>query len=178
MRCRAIAVHQCGSTALRAHLPYSCCRLHQLSTETNEAVTAAEAAFRELFALNSSSIAVIRLYAAFNLHVLANTEKATVLTTEADRLEDVKSKDHSAEGAGRLNILAESKLDIFSDSTAVVQLSASPRDVGSIVSLNAFGVQAVRLLASAIGAPVGLQPDAPTHRRHARACTQTLPDNR
>jgi len=136
--------------ASATHLSLSRCRLHQLSTETNAAVTAAEGAFRELYALNSSSIAVIRLYAAFNLHVLSNTEKATVLTTEADRLEDLKSKDHSAEGAGRLNILAESTLDIFSDSTAIVQLSASPRDVGSIVSLNAsacklFGYSRVQL---------------------------------
>jgi PAS domain S-box-containing protein len=112
-------------------------RLHRLSTEINDAVVAAEKCFGELFAINPQSLGVIRLYAAFNTHVTCNLDKSMALTAEADRLEDMKSKDHSMEGATRLQFMAESTLDVMAENTAIITLGASARNLGLISAANA-----------------------------------------
>jgi PAS domain-containing protein len=116
-------------------------RLHRLSSETSAAVAAAENAFAELSQINNSSIAVIRLYAAFNLIVLGNAEKASVLTQEADRLEDAKAKDHRAEGQQRLSIMAESNLDLFAENTGLLTISARTQELGLILSANSAALK-------------------------------------
>jgi PAS domain S-box-containing protein len=125
-------------------------RLHTLSTETNDAVVAAEKCFSELYAINPQSLAVIRLYAAFNTHVTCNLDKSMALTAEADRLEDLKSKDHSMEGATRLQFMAESSLDIMAENTAIITIGASTRNLGLISAANSsacklFGYARVQL---------------------------------
>jgi PAS domain S-box-containing protein len=112
-------------------------RLHTLASETNEAVTAAEKSFAELFILHPQSLSTIRLYAAFNVHVTCNADKAFALSAEADRLEDMNSKEHNMEGVSRLQLLAESSLDIMAENTAIITLGASARNLGLISSANA-----------------------------------------
>jgi hypothetical protein len=115
-------------------------RLHKLSTEMNEAVSQAEHAFTELFALNAQSLVIMRMYAAFNLHVTCNAEKANILLADADRIEDQKSKDHRNEVTGGvLPIMEESGLDVFADNTAVITISGSNRNLGIITSVNSAG---------------------------------------
>lgn len=111
-------------------------RLHRLSSETNAAIASAETAFAELSAINSQAVAIMRLYAAFCLHVTCNNDKAAALTAEADRLEDAKSRDHRSEGNARLTILGESGLDLWTESTALLTLSARSAELGLIVSAN------------------------------------------
>jgi hypothetical protein len=60
-------------------------RLHALSSDMNDAITAAERSFMELFAINPQSLAVMRLYASFNSYVCCNPDKAAVLLQEAER---------------------------------------------------------------------------------------------
>jgi PAS domain S-box-containing protein len=112
-------------------------RLHRLSTEINDGVVAAEKCFSELYAINPQSLAVIRLYAAFNAHVTMNLDKSVALAAEADRLDDLKTKDHSLEGATRLEFMAESSLDIMAENTAIITLGASARNLGLISAANA-----------------------------------------
>jgi PAS domain-containing protein len=115
-------------------------RLHRLSNEMNIAITQAEHAFTELFTLNPQSLVIMRLYAAFNLHVTCDVEKATVLLADADRIEDQKSKDFRNEVAGGvLPIMEESNLDVFADSTAVITVGGTPRNLGMIASVNSSG---------------------------------------
>jgi len=114
-------------------------KLHTLAAETNKSIVAAERAFTELFAINASSLTTIRLYAAFCSHVTCNVEKATTLTAEADRIEDQKAKDHTLEGGQRLQVLAESPLDVMAENTAVITVSATSRNLGTLLSINAAG---------------------------------------
>jgi hypothetical protein len=73
-------------------------RLHVLANETNEAIRAAEVDFAEVFHLAPQALAQLRLYAAFTLHVTANADKASVLLAEAERIEDVRSREHRVSG--------------------------------------------------------------------------------
>jgi hypothetical protein len=115
-------------------------RLHQLSSEMNIAITNAEHAFSELFTLNPQSLVIMRLYAAFNLHVTCHTDKANALLADADRIEDQKSKDHRNEIAGGvLPIMEESNLDVFADNTAVITIGGTSRNLGMILSVNSSG---------------------------------------
>ena len=75
-------------------------RLHHLSSEMTSAIVEGERAFAELFALDPQSILALRLSSAFNEHVLCNSEKAAVLVSEADRIEDMKSKDAAGAAIG------------------------------------------------------------------------------
>lgn len=79
----------------------------------------------------------MRVHVACSLHVTCNAEKANVLLAEADRIEDQKAKDHRSEGnGGSLAILEESSLDVFADNTAVLTVSGSGRNLGTIMSVN------------------------------------------
>lgn len=111
-------------------------RLHSLTTELNEAVSQAERCFQELFAINSQSLSIIRLYASFNEYVCCNSEKAGVLLHEAERIEDQKTKDHNSEGANRVQIMSESSLEIMTDATAVLTIGGQVRNFGTIVTAN------------------------------------------
>ena len=111
-------------------------RLHYLSRETHEAVRAAEKDFAEVFLLSPQALAQLRLYAAFNLHVTSNTEKASVLLAEAERIEDARTKEHRSEAGSHLDVLSETSLDVWSDSTAIVTISNNVRDLGVILTLN------------------------------------------
>ena len=113
-------------------------RLHTLSSEMNDAISAAERCFIELFAINPQSLSIMRLYAAFNSYVCCNPDKAAVLLQEAERIEDQKSKDHRTESGGtNLQIMAESTLDIMADNTAVFTIGGQPRNLGIIITANA-----------------------------------------
>jgi PAS domain-containing protein len=115
-------------------------RLHRLSSEMNDAITQAEHAFTQLFTLNAQSLVIMRLYAVFNLHVTCNADKAQLLLSEADRIEDQKSKDHRNEVAGGvLPIMEESNLDVFADSTAVITIGGTSRNLGIVTSINSAG---------------------------------------
>lgn len=111
-------------------------RLHRLARETNEAIRATEANFLEVFSISSQALPQLRLYAAFNLHVTCNTEKATVLLGEAERIEDARSRDHRTEAGSHLDVLAESNLEVWTDSTAILTTSSNLRDLGVITSVN------------------------------------------
>lgn len=116
-------------------------RLHRLSSETNAAIASAETAFAELSAINSQAVAIMRLYAAFCLHVTCNNDKAAALTAEADRLEDAKSRDHRNEGNARLAILGESGLDLWAETTAILNLSARSAELGLVLTANAAALK-------------------------------------
>jgi len=111
-------------------------RLNSLTTELNEAISQAERCFQELFAINSQSLSIIRLYASFNEYVCCNSEKAGVLLHEAERIEDQKTKDHNSEGANRVQIMSESSLEIMTDATAVLTIGGQVRNFGTIVTAN------------------------------------------
>ena len=111
-------------------------RLHSLSRQTNDAVRAAESDFLQVFRLSPQALAQLRLYAAFNLHVTSNHEKASALLAEAERIEDIRSKEHRTEAGSQIDILSESNLDVWSDSTAIVTTSNNVRDLGVILTLN------------------------------------------
>ena len=68
-------------------------------------------------------------YGLLNPTIHKEDERASLadmaaLTAEADRLEDAKYKDHRSEGAARLVLLSESPLDLWTESTALLTLSA------------------------------------------------------
>ena len=126
-------------------------RLHSLSSEMNDAIAQAERAFTEIFAIDGQSMAMMRLYAAFNEYVCCNPDKASVLLQEAERIEDQKSKDRHSEGkSNHLVLLSESPLEIMTDSTAVLTIGGQPRNLGMILTANsntskAFGYSRIQL---------------------------------
>jgi PAS domain-containing protein len=111
-------------------------RLHLLSYDTNAAIRAAEANFAEIFSLSPGALVQMRLCASFHFHVTGNIDKASVLRAEADRLEDARSREHRLESGSHADILAESQLDIWGDSSAIVYMSSQTRELGVIQSLN------------------------------------------
>ena len=125
-------------------------RLYSMSAETQKAVLAAEADFAQLFALSPQALTQMRMYAAFNLHVTGNVERATVLLGEAERIEDSRSREHRTEAGTQQDILAESPLDVWSESTAILTISSNVRDLGVIQSINSaacrlFGYSRIQL---------------------------------
>jgi hypothetical protein len=110
-------------------------RLFNLAEEIDTAVQEAEVNFAAIFVVSPQALTQLRLYAAFNLHVTGNLDKASALTAEADRAEDAQSKDHRNEGLQRLQIMADSSLELFTESTAIVTLAASQRDLGVVVRI-------------------------------------------
>ena len=65
-----------------------------------------------------------------------------MLLHEADRIEDLKSKDHTSEGTSQhLNIMTESTLDIMTDATAVITVGGTHINLGTIQSVNSNTVR-------------------------------------
>jgi PAS domain S-box-containing protein len=125
-------------------------KLHRLSSEMNNSCTAAEAAFVAALELVAQSVFILRLYGAFNQHVLVNTDKADVLLAEAERIEEASSKEHRSEGTSLMMIGEESTAEIWTEATSYLTVSASARDVGTILSVNSaacklFGLSRLQL---------------------------------
>lgn len=68
--------------------------LHTISSVYASQIKAAENAFAELHALSSTSIPVLRLHAQF-CEICNNSDRAFALSSEADRIEDARSKSES-----------------------------------------------------------------------------------
>ena len=134
---RRAAAHQLSFWGELNEVTPNLSRLHILSLQTNEAVRSAEQCFSEIFIISPQAIAQLRLYAVFNLHVTGDAEKATALLSEAERVEDSLSKEHRTEAGSHLDILTETHLDVWSDSTAIVTTSNNIRDLGVITTINA-----------------------------------------
>jgi hypothetical protein len=118
-------------------------RLHTLALDCSSSIRSAEYCFEEIFKLSPQALVQMRLCAAFHINVTGNTEKATILLAEAERVEDARSKEHRLESGSQLDILSEKQLDIWGDSTAVVNLSSQPRELGVIQTLNAAACKLV-----------------------------------
>ncbi len=112
-------------------------RLFHIAADTQRSVNAAEDNFKALFSLSPQALAQMRMYASFNLHVAGNAEKASVLLGEAERIEDSRSREHRSEAGAQLDLLAESPLDVWGESTAIITISSNIRDLGVVQSLNA-----------------------------------------
>jgi PAS domain S-box-containing protein len=112
-------------------------KLDEFAAHINAHIANAESSFSRAFTINPQSLAMLRLYAAFNTHILCNNDKAGVLTAEADRIEDQKAKEHHTEGSKALHFFTECQLDLSSDSTAMITMDASPTNLGIILSANA-----------------------------------------
>lgn len=112
-------------------------RLHRLSSEMTKAIAESERAFTELFSLDPQSILALRLYSSFNEHVLCDSEKAAILMSEADRIEDMRSKDPVGNTSNATaSFMSQSGLDIMGDATAVVTVLSAPRHFGLISQAN------------------------------------------
>ena len=119
--------------------------VHYIVTSAmNNAIERAEAAFTELLNLAPQSLQVLRLYADFCLLVLNNSEKASLLLADAQRVEEAAVKETRSKDSGAsLRILSESSLDIMDDDTAVITISGKSSNLGTILSANSV---ACRLL--------------------------------
>jgi hypothetical protein len=119
-------------------------RLHVICAAMSDAEARAEAAFTELLNLAPQSLQVLRLYADFCLLVLNNSEKASLLLADAQRVEEAAVKETRSKDSGAsLRILSESSLDIMDDDTAVITISGKSSNLGTILSANSV---ACRLL--------------------------------
>lgn len=93
-------VHRAAAaqSAFWAHLlepTVSMSLLHRLTRDMAVSADRAEAAFKELFALQSGSLAALRLYSQYHHAVTNNQDKAAELAAEADRLEEGRTKEWS-----------------------------------------------------------------------------------
>jgi len=93
-------VHRAAAaqSAFWAHLlepTVSMSHLHKLTQDMAQSASRAEAAFKELFALQSGSLAALRLFSQYHHAVTNNQDKATELAAEADRLEEARTKEWS-----------------------------------------------------------------------------------
>ena len=111
-------------------------RLHKLSSEMNSAIEESERSFAELFALDPQSVVSMRLSSAFNEYVLCNSEKAALLTSEAERIDEHRIKEHQGEGRSAQAFMSASALDVNGETTAVFTVASSPRHFGLIIQAN------------------------------------------
>jgi len=111
-------------------------RLHTLCKEINSSVRGAELNFEEIFKISPQALTQMRLFAAFNINVTGNSDKASVLLAEAERIEDHRSKEHRLESGNHVDILSTTTLDMWSDSVAQISVSSQPRELGVIVGIN------------------------------------------
>ena len=112
-------------------------QLYHLSSDMSLFIDRAEAAFTHLLTINSSSVAVLRSYAAFNLSALNDPAKATTLVAEADRIEEQQAKDAERNIQGTTRMLDIVDLDVSGDSTGLIIIGGTPSNLGMILSANA-----------------------------------------
>lgn len=94
--------------------------LHHISSVYAAQIKAADNAFSELHSLSSTSIPVLRLHAQF-CEIVNNPDRAFALSSEADRVEDARSKSESTGGFSlssnsglNLQMLAEASSEVMS----------------------------------------------------------------
>lgn len=112
-------------------------RLHRLSSDMIQAVGDSEKTFTQLFAMDPQSVVSIRLYSGFNEYVLCNSEKAALLASEADRIDEHRVKEHQGEVKGGVQaFMSSSVLDVTGEATAIISILSTPRHFGLIKSTN------------------------------------------
>jgi PAS domain S-box-containing protein len=113
-------------------------KLNRIAGDMNSSIERAENAFAQLFTINSTSAAVIRLYAEFVLYVSCDQERAHVLLAEADRIDEQQNKDIADERGAKLRVFQESPQDVSGDNMAVITMGGTLDNIGIILTVNAY----------------------------------------
>ena len=116
-------------------------RLHRLSSEMNASIADSERNFARLFALDPQSVLSMRLCSSFNEYVLCNSEKAALLASEAERIDEHRIKEHQGEGRSVQAFMSASALDVMGEATAVVTIASTQRHFGLISSANTIAAK-------------------------------------
>lgn len=110
--------------------------LHAIGADINQSTENARKHYQEMMKLHNSSPNELRLYASFLADVENDPEKANVFAIRADEIERTRAKTQShfqVRSRGGMDI------DVFDDRNSVIIISGQPKNIGTILQINAAG---------------------------------------
>lgn len=134
---RAAAIHQSFWAELAQSSP-SLSHLSDLIGQSSGAEDKAEACFADLLVLDSRSVVILGLYAAFVEHILADVVRAASLRGEASRV-DLEHSSVGLTNGGSMIVMARSPIDVdkLAPATAIVTIELEANGKGVVSFVNA-----------------------------------------
>lgn len=126
-------------------------KLSVVGVQINKALASTNDIFKELLELAPQSASVMRQYAEYLLELANDPRKAQELLSDAEQIEEEQSKSHQSADTDIIFGAPVADFDLSGESAALMRVSASLDDVGTITAANAaalrmFGYQSRDLI--------------------------------